>query len=212
LFNPKAWNSHPIKTLLDQEVSKLDFTEQIRKLRKDRGLTLDGLAGLSGLTKGYLSRVENRQLSPSINTLVKIAQGLGVPLGELFNEGKPDRPLFIVRSNERKLIINDQYHYGIIFESLAFGKSKKIMQPFTVTLHPNSEDQDALFDHAGEEFIYVLEGDIEFFYGKERYPLKSGDALYFDANVPHRAIPGSGTLARILVVITDPNRGTMMGI
>ncbi len=190
----------------------MDFTEQIRKLRKGRGLTLETLAGRSGLTKGYLSRVENRQLSPSINTLVKIAQGLGVPLGELFSEDKPDRPLFIARSNERKLVINDRYHYGIVFESLAYGKSKKIMQPFTVTLHPNSEDQLALFDHAGEEFIYVLEGEIEFFYEKERYPLKPGDALYFDANVPHRAAPGSGSLARILVVITDPNSMTEVGI
>lgn len=175
--------------------------EKIKILRKSKGLTLQDVAKKSGLTKGYLSRVENGRISPSIGTLIRVVQGLEVELGDLFSNADEGVQPIVVTEKDRKVVIDDQGHLGIVFEALTHGKGQRAMQPFFATLQPSPEDHVSLFDHEGEEFIFVLEGEIEFIYGKDRWRLKEGDSVYFRSDIPHRAVASGFRVAKIIVVI-----------
>jgi transcriptional regulator with XRE-family HTH domain len=171
--------------------------ENIRKARIDRRLSIEQLAKLSGLTKGYVSKIEKSSKAPPFSTLAKIAAAMNTDMTLLIttnSETAQDIPLSIVRVNERKDVLSSR---GRHYEALAHRKLGKNMEPYIITSTPESE---AVFSHEGEEFMYILEGTHEFVYANKRYVLEQGDSIYFDSAVPHsgRGLAGE---AKILVVM-----------
>ena len=181
------------------------ITKNIKELRKQKKITLQQLADLTGLTKGYLSKIERAKKAPPYSTLNKIAMALNVDaaslLGDNFNQSH-DKRISFTRKHKRKRIeqlgsIADGSLYGYRYEALSHDKHGKNMEPYII--EPAFEDE-VLFQHEGEEFMFVLEGKHEFIYGGETYIMEKGDSVYFDAAVPHTGKSLGKKKAKILAV------------
>ncbi len=190
---------------MKQSLALLDLGNQVRKLRNERSLTLQDLAGLTGLSKPNLSQIENNLVTPPIATLLKIATALGVPIGYFFQESPQQRNMIVVRKEDRYGIAKGPHisHIGYQYEPLAYPKIDKSMEPFIVEMEERETSDIVFNNHRGEEFLFVLRGSLEFCYGDDSVTLKEGDSLYFDSIIPH-GYRGIGGPAKTLVVIYRP--------
>lgn len=181
-------------------MDELKISRKIRQIRLKNNLTLEKVAERTGFTKSYLSMIESGKKSPPIASLSKIAKALHVDIAAFFEEKKPEDRIIVVRKRERKTVVRNGTIFGYRYESIAPAKRQKKMEPFVITLPSHSREGNR-FDHEGEELLYVLEGETNFFYGDKKYLLKKGDCIYFDSSIPHRG-EGVGTKpAKALVVI-----------
>nr|WP_321398646.1 XRE family transcriptional regulator [uncultured Desulfobacter sp.] len=177
------------------------ISESIKRLRITRQLTLQDLAERTGLTKGYLSKVERSKKAPPYSTLSKIAAGLDIELTSLLSgdaSAVKDVRLFLSREENRTLIQETDLFAGYDYEPLAEGKPGKNMEPFII--HAPFEIN-RTYTHEGEENIYVLSGKLEFHYGDNVHILNAGDNIYFDSIVPHVGKSLSRSKAKLMVVI-----------
>ena len=189
---------------------KLDekaIVEKIKRIRRNKKITLKDLAKSTGLTEGYLSRIENSRSVPPISTLSRIARGLAIDVSYLlFSEDMAENSnpnIVVIKKNEvGEVHSSETPHqktvYGYQYEPLAHQKRGKNMEPYILV--PDFEPGEVL-QHEGEEFLYVVKGTIEFFYGTENYILTEGDSAYFDAHIPHNGKSLGEEKARVLIVI-----------
>ena len=174
-----------------------DLSSRIRAARLQKGYTLERVAELSGLGKGLLSKVENFRVTPSLPTLARICDALGLRMADLF-DGLDTKPKFtIIRKGERMAVSRDSDQSNIHYESLAHGRTDRKMDPFELTI-PAGGGRTEPMPHEGEEFLMVLSGSIAFEYEGTIYTMKEGDAAYFDAETAHRAFNPAKKEARIL--------------
>lgn len=177
----------------------VELGQKIRGLRLDRRMTLDDVVARSGLTKSWLSKVENFRVTPSLPALIKIAEALGVTVSQLF-EGLDQRPAFVlVRHGDGPRISRDRETSTIVYESLAHERPDRVMDPFVLTVPARGGRKQAL-THEGEEFLRVLVGRVQFHYGDAVTELRAGDSLYFDASTPHRLWNPWSKTAEVLCV------------
>ena len=173
---------------IKHEVKKLHIGKKIRDLRKKAGLVLQDLSNRTGLSKALLSQIEKEVVSPPIATLLKISKALGVNISFFFQNDDSEKRVTLVRSNESKVIDSRYFgreESGYYYEALAYKKSKKYMEPFLVEFKRKRAEKLSYFSHEGEEFIYLLEGTLEFRTETEQYVLYPGDSLYFESSIPH---------------------------
>jgi len=164
------------------------IADKIRQIRKSKGLTLAQFGEIVGLSKGLLSRIENNQVSPPIGTLSKISQGLEVPIATFFEDAEEDNKRYTVtKKNERKQVVRHGTKIGFTYYSIKSMKRPCAMQAFIMKTPPYKKQPKLLFDHPGEELVFVLKGEMELVYGKEKIKLNAGDAIHFDPSEPHRA-------------------------
>ena len=172
------------------EVKELQIGQKIRDLRQQRRMTLQDLSDTTELSKPLLSQVENDQVIPPLATLLRVAKGLRVPLQTFFEEEDNTQKCLIVRADDAKCMNRRHSHGGdpqpYFYHSLAYGKKHKHMEPFLVEFDPAETDQAQPVSHAGEEFFYILEGQVELKHGDDTYILNPGDSVYWDSNEPHR--------------------------
>lgn len=176
------------------------IAENIKKRRLQRRFSLEQLAKLSGLTKGYVSKIENSSKAPPFATLMKIAAALNTDIDILLSENSEvpqDMPLCIVRANERKEVVLRGTLYGDRYEALAYKKLGKNMEPFLIT---SGFGEVKTFSHQGEAFLYVLEGTFELTYLNEKYILEEGDSMYFDSAGPQAGRSLGEKKAKVLAV------------
>jgi transcriptional regulator with XRE-family HTH domain len=171
-------------------------------LRKQRGLSLDELAAASGLTKGYLSKVERGRSVPSISTALRIANSFNLSMGQLLGDAEVSDDVSVVRKSERRPFMRGHTASGWNYESMAGHKALRAMDPF-IMRPPREFDDDKMFQHVGEEFMLVLKGVVEIEFPSRRIRLEEGDSLYFDAHLLHRT-RCIGELAEVLVVVHAP--------
>jgi transcriptional regulator with XRE-family HTH domain len=177
----------------------------LKVLRSARGMTLDRLAAATGLTKSYLSKIQNSHKLPPIATLSRIAQALGTGIGSFFGDILEAREgASVVRRGERLPVVRGGTAFGYDYVSLAHKRLSKSMDPFVFTF-PSKIDTHVFFDHGGEEFVFILSGKVVFQVGDERWTLQEGDSIYFDAAIPHRGW-SVGKEAKALVVVHAPER------
>jgi transcriptional regulator with XRE-family HTH domain len=157
---------------------------RLRDARLTHRLTLADVAAKTGLSKATLSKIENGRVSSPISTYYRIGEVLGLKGGELFSEQGDDPLCFVIRGRERKPASRGQTGYTYSFQALGFRHARKKMEPFILTYAPG---QRAIprYVHTTEEFLYVLKGRLEFYHAGKRFMLAAGDAMYFDARVPH---------------------------
>jgi len=156
-------------------------------LREERGLTDEDVCQRTGLDPEELGRIETDATSPPLGVLIRIAKALDMKLGRFLSSGAT-KPFAIVRKENRRVIARftsaKDNAYGYTYESLAPDKKDRHMEPFMVTLMPSSGKKE-LSTHAGQEFIYVLEGDMEVALDDKTEILHPGDSIYYDSTVPH---------------------------
>lgn len=157
---------------------------RIRQLRIERGLTIIALAEKSGLSKGYLSKVENSRTAPPVSTLMTLAKALDVNINQIFTEDQAATPVTIVRKSERQAISRPGSSFGYSYEPLAPTFPQRCMDPYIVTVPPNVGGT-RIFQHKGQEMILMLEGSMEMIIDDKEYRLDEGDCIYFNASLPH---------------------------
>jgi len=173
---------------IKHEVKKLHIGKKIRELRKKAGFILQDLSDLTGLSKPLLSQIEKEVISPPIATLLKISKALNVNISFFFQDGDREEKVVLVRRDESKVLDSRYYgreESGYYYEALAYKKSKKYMEPFLVEFKKKKVEKLSYFSHEGEEFIYLLEGVLEFRTEDQHYVLYPGDSLYFESSIPH---------------------------
>lgn len=182
----------------DRRMNLVELAQRLKKIRKDRGLTLEEVASQAGLTRGWLSKVENFRVTPSVTALAGISSALGVSLSELF-EGLDAKPAIVVTPRDRRVPLKrDEDVSELDYESLAAGRPARQMDPFVLRVPPS--DHRPAFSHAGEEFLYVLAGRVRLEYADRAFEMGEGDSAYFDGQNPHRLVCLSETPAEVLVV------------
>jgi transcriptional regulator with XRE-family HTH domain len=182
--------------------------EKIRQIREMKKVSVEELAARSGMEITMIQKIEQEKNVPSLAPLIKIARALGVRLGTFLDDSDNYGPV-VVRSGE--------YHKGarftsqasetrehLNFFSLAFDKAGRSMEPFIVDIESGLQSDYMLSSHEGEEFNYVLEGEVEINYGKETYTLAKGDSIYLDSIVMHNVHAANQNSARILAVVYAP--------
>jgi len=158
----------------------------IHELRRHDHLTIAEVAQQASISRGMLSKIENGQVSCSLETLNKIAGALGVSLSHLFRYyNVPAGNAQLVRSGTGMEVVRRGTKRGHTYHLLAYDQGpQKLFEPFLVTMDDASEVYPA-FEHPGTEFIYVLKGKIQYRHGSELYLLNPGDSLSFRGEVPH---------------------------
>jgi transcriptional regulator with XRE-family HTH domain len=174
---------------------------RIRLLRRQQQRTLQDVADVCGFTRSLLCKIEKGATVPAIATLAKISEALGVRTSVLLGEGNDTKSVFVAASERQgKGLIRTAKGYR--FHAFAAKRPDKTMQPYFFTAR-KGEVKRAPLSHAGQEFVYMLEGSMKYRVGSVEYLLKPGDALYFDALEEHDFEPVT-TETRFLAVFTDP--------
>jgi transcriptional regulator with XRE-family HTH domain len=182
--------------------------EKIRQVRERKEMSVEELAKASGNSVELIESLEKGAYIPSMAPLFKIARVLGVRLGTLLDD-MPQTGPFVVKSGQSQEVIHFTGSISNLEEStlelysLAYGKGDRHMEPFIVDLHPKTADNYELSSHEGEEFIYVMDGDVELCYGQEKYVLGAGDSIYYDSVIPHD-LHAHQEEAKILAVVYAP--------
>jgi transcriptional regulator with XRE-family HTH domain len=161
------------------------IASHVRSRRLEIGLTVGQLADRSGMSKGMLSKIENAQTSPSLSTLERLASALDMPVTSLFRGLAEERDAVFVKAGSGPEIVRRGTRAGhtyVLLGSLR-GPYKRV-EPLLVSLDKSSEVF-PLFQHAGIEVLYMLEGVMEYSYGGERYRMEKGDTLQFEGDIPH---------------------------
>ncbi|MQX36064.1 helix-turn-helix domain-containing protein [Roseospira navarrensis] len=190
----------------DTSENTLEFAigRQVREFRTLMEMTVVDLAKHADLSAGMLSKIENGQTSPSLNTLHRLSVALNVPVTAFFRKFEEQRDATHVRAGEGLTIERRGTRAGHQYQLLGHTVGKPIiMEPYFVTMTEESEVF-PVFQHTGLEFIYMIEGEAGYRHGSKLYDLKPGDSLFFDAESPHgpeelRVLP-----IRMLSVIVYP--------
>jgi transcriptional regulator with XRE-family HTH domain len=165
-------------------------------LRRDRGLSLRALAQRCGLSVNAISRIEHGLSSPTVSSLHRCAQALGVHVTTFF-EGEQQRATVLVRRNRRPRTQGE----GVLIESLGAGLQAQRLGPFLITLLPSASGCEGPISHAGEEFAYCVQGEVEYLVNDEWHRLETGDSLLFRASQAHSFRNTSLEKAVVLVVL-----------
>jgi DNA-binding transcriptional MerR regulator/quercetin dioxygenase-like cupin family protein len=150
----------------------------LRQLRARRKLSLAQVARAVGISVGFLSALERSHMSASVGTLRKLARFYKTNILDFFEADGTGRRQ--VRPDERKVL---EAGTGVRMELLAWGNT--VMEPHLFRIAPEAGSGES-YSHEGEEFIYVLRGDLEITVADEEYRLKPGDSFYFESATPHR--------------------------
>jgi transcriptional regulator with XRE-family HTH domain len=182
--------------------------EKIKQIREMKKVSIEELAERCGMEIGMVQKIEQDKNIPSLAPLIKIARALGVRLGTFLDDSNSYGPV-VVRSGEhhkgaRFTSQSSEAREHLNFFSLAYDKAGRSMEPFIVEIEPGLQSDYMLSSHEGEEFIYVLDGEIEINYGKETYTLTKGDSIYLDSIVLHNVHAANKNSARILAVVYAP--------
>jgi len=187
--------------IVESEIGK-----RIKALRAEKGITLEHLARQTGFTKGYLSKVEKSKKAPPVSTLGNIARAFKTTISALLGEETQRTSLCLIRKGEGPLIARDGTAFGYSYEAMAYKYPNKIMEPFILTL-PLKPKKKTIYQHEGEEILFVIQGTMKFLHGTEEYIVQEGDCVYFDSSTPHFGESIGRKEVKCFMVICNPTNG-----
>jgi transcriptional regulator with XRE-family HTH domain len=172
---------------------------RVRSLRRERGLTIEQLAAATGLTKGFISQLERDRTAPSLSSIARICDALGVALSRIF---EPEPAPALVRRSERVRVDSATASQNHLLSS----REESRFQAIESVLAPGASAGDELSSLPGEmEFVYVLEGTLELRVGDETHVLHEGDAFTYPLAKPHTWRNGSQTESARVLWVSVPN-------
>jgi transcriptional regulator with XRE-family HTH domain len=192
----------------------IEVGQQLKALRRGKGLTLQQLAVMTDLSRGFISQIEAGTANPSVGTLKKVADALGVPMGALFTNGtNTDQSaavqngataaseVRVVRKDRRKTLMwpGRPWKTYLLTPDL-----QRKLEVLLNELEPG-DTSDEFYTHEGEEFGFVLEGSYEVTVGDEVFVLEEGDSISYPSRIPHKMRVVGNRQTRALWVITPPS-------
>nr|WP_255496855.1 MULTISPECIES: XRE family transcriptional regulator [unclassified Mycolicibacterium] len=192
-----------------EPVAELEFeaaiAHNVRLLRQQLGLSVADMAARVGISKAMMSKIENAQTSPSLSTLALLAKGFDVPVTTLFRGADVERPAAFVKAGTGARIVRTGTREGHEYELLGSLRGEhKRLECLLVTLSGKSKTY-PLFQHPGTEFIYVLEGVMDYAHSRSVYRLHPGDSLQIDGEGAHGPADLIEVPIRFLSVIAFPD-------
>ena len=175
--------------------------EKLRELRSERNISQRDLARLANLSPNSISLIERDETSPSVATLQSLAGALNVRMSYFFEQETPTSILYL-KAGSRPKIENE----GVVIEGMGKTLPSQELEPFTITLEPkagNGGERQVV--HSGHEFVYCLQGKIEYVIDGTVYTVEQGDTLIFEATLPHLWRNPFDEEAKFMLVLQTPN-------
>lgn len=188
---------------MSREAISIDVGNRLRQLREGRKVSMRTLAQMSGLSANALSMIERGKTSPSVSTLYRLADALGVPVTDFFSPESSRKKVVFLKGEERPRL---PFMRGL-WEGLGGEQFSGRMMPFMLTLENGASSGPNSVVHTGHEFVYCLRGQLEYQVENQVYSLEAGDSLLFSAQLKHRWRNPGGMVANVLIIITDYAEG-----
>lgn len=188
-----------------REAISVDVAARLRELREGRGISMRTLATKSGLSANALSMIERGKTSPSVSTLYKLADALGISITAFFGVETEKKKIVFLKSDERTRM---SFTRGV-FEALGGEQFTGRMEPFMLTLESGASCGPHGMVHTGHEFIFCLRGQLDYFVEKEIFHLEAGDSLLFSSQLSHRWRNPSTHVTNALIVISGFAEGEL---
>ena len=188
---------------LEPPKSMDDVGDRILRIREEKDLSLDEISKMTGFDVEFLSKIENKELQPQLGTVIKLSKALDSAFGRLVS-GVGEKLYSITRKNERRTISRSTSKKGqkqiYTYKSLAPDVKGRHMEAFLVQLEEDPEKEISL--HEGEEFIFVLDGEVILEIGEDQFVLEPGDSAYYLSTTAHHIAAKEGK-ATILAVMYE---------
>ena len=168
----------------------------IKSVREDKGISLVNLANETGCNVEILEKIENNESTPPVGTLLSISRALSLDSGFFLKQTK--------ESSDTRVEAYEKRTTNYAYTSLTPGTENKHLKAFVVTLDPMSDHKGVGYQHEGEEFNYVINGEVEVTVGDHVNHLKQGDGLHFNSSIRHNLKNIGNDIAKLLVVIYTP--------
>jgi len=192
-----------------KEALSVNVGGRLRELREERKISMRGLAVKSGLSANALSMIERGKTSPSVSTLYKLSEAMGVDITAFFGEPVERQPIVFMKANERPRV---SFQRGV-WEDLGGARFIGRMEPFILTLENGGGSGPNVMLHTGHEFVFCLRGTLEYQVENSVFLLEPGDSLIFAANLRHRWRNPGATVVNALIMLadfSDADRGRSM--
>jgi transcriptional regulator with XRE-family HTH domain len=177
------------KSLGSHVAEDLKIGSKVQELRRKKRYTLEDLATKTGVAKSVLSEIEAGDVIPPVATLLRLSKAFGVGMAYFFEDEAVAEKISVTRKGDRiRLERRPHHHQGevdYIYESLETKKPDKHMEPLFVEFRPMDTSEMIFVSHEGEEFIFVLDGTLEFRSDDRIEILEAGDAIYFESDINH---------------------------
>jgi transcriptional regulator with XRE-family HTH domain len=173
------------------------FGKRLMKLRKGKNISLSTLANETGLSSVYLAQLEKGEVIPPVSVILQISRALEIDSSILLKE---ERKKADKESKQDYIKRTEDYSY----QNLIPDAQHKHLKAFRVFIDPKSDHKGVSYQHLGEEFIYVLTGEIEVVVGANKNTLARGECLHFNSSIVHKLSNISDEKAELLVVLYTP--------
>jgi len=187
----------------EKEAISVDVGGRLRELRQERGMSMRALARESGLSANALSMIERGRTSPSVSTLYKLADAMGIPITAFFREEPPRQDIVFVKAEGR---VRVPFMRGL-WEGLGGESFIGRVEPFMLTLESGASSGPFGIVHSGHEFVLCLRGELEYEVEDQRFILEAGDSLLFAAQLKHRWRNRSKKVCNAMFVLSSYEHG-----
>ena len=194
---------------MSDELLELGIGEKLQRIRAERGLTLSTLASRSGVPQDQIEAFESSREMPAVGDLIKLASALEVSIGHFFQRGLAEKRVEVVRAEDRWTVQPQSEAARTLnyrYQSLSYNLTDKLMAPFLVEIPPDDSSEPPSSTHQGEEFLFVLSGQLEVRVGDEVHRLRPGDSIYFDSRLKHSLRAVEGGVVRVLACVAQERR------
>jgi transcriptional regulator with XRE-family HTH domain len=192
--------------LYQSDAVSVNIGERLRELREARNISMRALAARSGLSANALSMIERGRASPSVSTLYKLADALGISITSFFGSESQRKQVVYLKANGRTRM---SFTRGV-FEGLGGEQFVGRVEPFLLTLESNANSGPRSMTHTGHEFVFCLRGELEYQVERQIYQLSAGDSLLFAAQLKHRWKNVGGNVVTALIIISGFEEGEQL--
>ena len=192
--------------LYQNDAVSVNVGERLRELREARNISMRALATRSGLSANALSMIERGRASPSVSTLYKLADALGISITSFFGSETERQQVVFLKADGRTRVA---FTRGV-FEGLGGERFVGRVEPFMLTLESSANSGPRSMSHTGHEFVFCLRGQLEYQVERQTYELAPGDSLLFAAHLKHRWKNVGGTVVSALIIISGFEEGEQL--
>jgi electron transfer flavoprotein alpha subunit len=174
------------------------FGSKVKKLRENNNFTIETLAHATGQAPDFIEKVEKDEITPSVSFLLRFAGALKVNPGTFLSREEKT----MIRNQRTREFIKRTQNYS--YQTLSPGAESDHLRAFMITIEPKQAHKPVAYKHDGEEFIFVMEGDLRLTLGRKAHHLKPGESIHFNSGTPHKLKSTSNETTRCLVVLFTP--------
>jgi quercetin dioxygenase-like cupin family protein len=181
-----------------KKIDERTFGAKMKQLRHARKTSFEDLANMTGFSERYLKEIEEGAKIPPVSAVIQIAKALSVDSGSFLSAEEQEA----TERRRRESFFKRTQAYS--YKTLTPNAENKHMKAFLVTIDPQQDHKMVDYRHEGEEFIYVLKGQVEVMVGENRNLIKKNETLHFNSGITHKLRNLSDEQAKLLVVLYTP--------